>query len=470
MAVQQTRATQCYPIRMYACGRCRGERGYGRWGAVAGQLLTIACVCYSSGAARARRPPTLASTSDRRPPPMADSYPPTEIDNDSYPPTEIGDDSSLPPTPETCPFAAEGGAYADTRVDPAPPPAVGSAPEGDAYAGTLVDPAPPPPTAGSASEGDAHAETLVEPTPLLPIADELGVIVLDSYAEAEEPAAGSAAEGDAHAATLAVPAPPPAAERLDAIVFDSPAEDDWGPDVDAAFTNGPHDRYAEGSTPAIALPTAEDADAGERGRSLGADRPTRMSDAEEGQQAWLRRARPRMSISFAANDAPDPRSAEGYMALLNPEGFAMSRLVRRATGGGPRGLPPLAFEQALRLGVSQFMNGCLPPVGSPVLEHVVRTMERRMAAEPMLHIYIGITEAPARRWVMHTETLRRARGITIVHEARTSDETAAIERAAIRAATQRWGPRCLNVGTGGEGASRGSPHYCYVLWCDGGVR
>ena len=33
MAVQQTRATQCYPIRMYACGRCRGERGYGRWDA-----------------------------------------------------------------------------------------------------------------------------------------------------------------------------------------------------------------------------------------------------------------------------------------------------------------------------------------------------------------------------------------------------------------------------------------------------
>ena len=77
--------------------------------------------------------------------------------------------------------------------------------------------------------------------------------------------------------------------------------------------------------------------------------------------------------------------------------------------------------------------------------------------------YIGITECPERRLEDHdgTGTCGFQPDMVALVEARTSRDTAALERALLR--TYRHYPMCHNVSAGGEGASWGSPHFLYVL-------
>ena len=77
--------------------------------------------------------------------------------------------------------------------------------------------------------------------------------------------------------------------------------------------------------------------------------------------------------------------------------------------------------------------------------------------------YIGITECPERRLEDHdvVRTCGFQPDMVVLAEARTSRDTAALERALLR--TYRHYPLCQNVSSGGEGASWGSPHFLYVL-------
>ena len=77
--------------------------------------------------------------------------------------------------------------------------------------------------------------------------------------------------------------------------------------------------------------------------------------------------------------------------------------------------------------------------------------------------YIGITESPERRYEEHFErqTVGYQPLMTVLYQANHSRHTASLERQLL-AKYLHW-PRCMNLSTGGEGASAGSPHYLYVV-------
>ena len=74
--------------------------------------------------------------------------------------------------------------------------------------------------------------------------------------------------------------------------------------------------------------------------------------------------------------------------------------------------------------------------------------------------YIGISEQPLLRWESHARG--GFVGMDILMVAPSSAHTGWVEAALI--ARCRSNLRCSNVGAGGEHASRGSPHYLYVVW------
>ena len=88
---------------------------------------------------------------------------------------------------------------------------------------------------------------------------------------------------------------------------------------------------------------------------------------------------------------------------------------------------------------------------------------------PSLHYYVGITEDPARRLALHCAN--RIRGhmpklMRVVCVERDSSATAYWEKRAIKFVTQNLGGhRCLNNSDGGEGQSKGQPHYGYIIEC-----
>lgn len=78
------------------------------------------------------------------------------------------------------------------------------------------------------------------------------------------------------------------------------------------------------------------------------------------------------------------------------------------------------------------------------------------------NFYVGISEDTGRRFEMHQDTSPNTwQRMVVLVEAPSSRATATIEQAVLR----RWldWPGCLNVGTGGERPSAGSPHFVYVL-------
>ena len=74
--------------------------------------------------------------------------------------------------------------------------------------------------------------------------------------------------------------------------------------------------------------------------------------------------------------------------------------------------------------------------------------------------YIGISEQPLVRWESHAHD--GFVGMDILMVASSSAHTGWVERALI--ARCRGNLRCSNIGAGGKHASRGSPHYLYVVW------
>ena len=72
--------------------------------------------------------------------------------------------------------------------------------------------------------------------------------------------------------------------------------------------------------------------------------------------------------------------------------------------------------------------------------------------------YIGITENPANRWQEH---YLRYDYLEILAQAHTSATTADLEKRLLSEFRGRF--NCENVGPGGEGASAGSPHFCYIV-------
>ena len=87
--------------------------------------------------------------------------------------------------------------------------------------------------------------------------------------------------------------------------------------------------------------------------------------------------------------------------------------------------------------------------------HCIGAIRRRSRA-----FYIGISEQPLLRWEYHA-----CDGFVEMHillVASSSAHTAWVEMALI--ASCRGNLRCSNIGAGGERASRGSPHYLYVVW------
>ena len=80
--------------------------------------------------------------------------------------------------------------------------------------------------------------------------------------------------------------------------------------------------------------------------------------------------------------------------------------------------------------------------------------------------YFGITEHPARRWSEHQADNHIWQGMIVLMQAESSFDTSALERILIRQYSQSV--LCLNFGPGGERASSGTPHYCYMLVAEEG--
>jgi len=76
--------------------------------------------------------------------------------------------------------------------------------------------------------------------------------------------------------------------------------------------------------------------------------------------------------------------------------------------------------------------------------------------------YLGITEAPERRWTEHLDSGIAWDEMVILLEAATSSTTAAMERQLL-SEFATLSLRCTNASAGGERASRSSPHYLYML-------
>ena len=80
--------------------------------------------------------------------------------------------------------------------------------------------------------------------------------------------------------------------------------------------------------------------------------------------------------------------------------------------------------------------------------------------------YFGITEHPARRWTEHQADNHIWQSMIVLMQAESSFDTSALERILIRQYSQSV--LCLNFGPGGERASSGTPHYCYMLVAEEG--
>ena len=80
--------------------------------------------------------------------------------------------------------------------------------------------------------------------------------------------------------------------------------------------------------------------------------------------------------------------------------------------------------------------------------------------------YFGITEHPARRWTEHQADNHIWQSMIVLMQAESSFDTSALERILIREYSQSV--LCLNFGPGGERASAGTPHYCYMLVAEEG--
>ena len=142
---------------------------------------------------------------------------------------------------------------------------------------------------------------------------------------------------------------------------------------------------------------------------------------------------------------------------------------------GPSGASGASTTRSLHTR-SRAIKAHLPLDGSDAFEHACRIIAQSRRA-----FYIGITEDPVRRWMGCPDMRGHCwvfSKMVVVLEAPSSIETAALERRLIShfnpsadpllsriAATLRGGNvRCLNSGPGGERASSGSPHYCYVVF------
>ena len=87
--------------------------------------------------------------------------------------------------------------------------------------------------------------------------------------------------------------------------------------------------------------------------------------------------------------------------------------------------------------------------------HCIGAIRRRSRA-----FYTGISEQPLLRWESHARD--GFVGMDILMVAPSSAHAGWVEAALI--ARCRNNLRCSNVGAGGEHASRGSPHYLYIVW------
>ena len=100
--------------------------------------------------------------------------------------------------------------------------------------------------------------------------------------------------------------------------------------------------------------------------------------------------------------------------------------------------------------------------GDPQVEEAFDFCRRRLESIASIGeaFYIGITENPARRWEEHA-----SRGLwshlQVLVEGPHSGITSCLERRLVERFRDRL--MCQNVGSGGECASAGRPHYLYVL-------
>ncbi len=75
--------------------------------------------------------------------------------------------------------------------------------------------------------------------------------------------------------------------------------------------------------------------------------------------------------------------------------------------------------------------------------------------------YLGISECPQRRYNQHCETGSQWERMVVLVEARSSRDTAVLERQLLEEFHECLG--CTNRSLGGECASSGMPHYLYIL-------
>jgi hypothetical protein len=216
---------------------------------------------------------------------------------------------------------------------------------------------------------------------------------------------------------------------------------------------------------------------------------------QELQEASCSSSGPVVSTGAAARDLlPGPRahlastrystraSAEAAAAHACRDLFGSSNSVFRAgalmsyyllRGGGTVGSHGLVSEvldslpERLRSVATRQLQQL--SARSPVVQLMAPTSNLEAAAEakvldqlrsnPGLHFYIGISERPEERFETH-----QANGFTKfwVYTFVSSAGSASAEKALI-SRLQKF-HQCLNVGPGGERASKGQPHYLYIAW------
>ena len=193
---------------------------------------------------------------------------------------------------------------------------------------------------------------------------------------------------------------------------------------------------------------------------------------------WLRRAfeQSHAATAQSSRDARPPRrpSSRSRSPRDRDRNFRAGQRVPLVYKGPLYFLSGMSFGEACRealcgprqdgLALFDLQSGTLS------FEEVELACKRRALREIRrgVFFYFGITEHTARRWSEHQADNHSWGEMIVLMQAQSSVDTAALERSLIR--EHRESVLCMNVGPGGEHASSGSPHFCYMLVAAGPLR
>ena len=218
---------------------------------------------------------------------------------------------------------------------------------------------------------------------------------------------------------------------------------------------------AEARSPApspVPLPVAGEEGSPSRSRSRSWARSrsrarARLAAAARGESIYPRR---REVLAPALAHAPAPS-----LVLTPGQRAAFMRYASRFGGGPARETLSAAVARELGLPPVGPVEVCLPEgpdERGDGFDHCCRLIRRLRGS-----FYIGISEAPDRRFEEHRATYD---GMVVLLQAPNSRISGAMER---RLIAEFRGTRCHNYGVGGERPSFGSPHYVYVVYRHDGL-